>query len=283
MRRSVFLGAVVVFSGAVASVGCGKQEAPAAGAPAPAPETTPKPGAAAPEQVSYDPSKPEIKIDWATFSSALPPNDPFVPDWKSKNGKVAEVSGVMGSVSANPQTGREAFMLRADTGKGAIGCELMALPDWRQAGPGRRLKVVGVLDVKDHGQRGIDIRLNHATIVSVSGEKTIPEFTAEQIGKEYAADRAGFDKKWKAEDKFYYVTGTLTMAEEYPLTGGGVAHKMRVSAGPVDLYCHLLNGRGVEADRPKPGDKVVLLVECQGYSQGFEAVSMNGLYAGKAP
>jgi hypothetical protein len=119
--------------------------------------------------------------------------------------------------------------------------------------------------------------------VAVSGDKTIPELTAEQIGKEYAAAPAAFDKKWKAEDKFYYVTGTLTMAEVHPLTGGGVAHKLRVAAGPVDLYCHLLNGRGVEADPPKPGDKVTLLVECQGYSQGFEAITMTGVYAGKAP
>jgi len=287
MRKSVFLGVVVAFSAAVlASAGCDKKDSPTTGNPAPAPtlepDTGPKPGGP-PENVSYDPQMPEIKIDLARFSSALTANDPAVKEWVSKNGKVAEVAGIMGSFSVNQKTGRETFRLKAETDSGhAIGCELMALPDWQQVGPERRLKVVGVLDVKDHGQRGIDIRLNHATITAVSGNKTIPELKAVQIGKEYAADPVAFEKKWKVEDKFYYVTGTLKEVES-SFSDGVVVNKFRVAAGPTDLYCHVLNGRGVEVEPPVVGDRVILLLECQGYTPGFAAIAMTGVYAGKAP
>ena len=218
MRRSIFLSVVfALFGTALASVGCGQKETPATGdsplAPAsnPGPELEPKPGVIPPDQITYDPLRPEIKIDLATFSTALLANDPSVKEWVSKSGKVAEVVGIMGSFSVNQKTGRETFILRAETGdiSRAMGCELQALPDWRQVSPGRRLKVVGVLDVRDYGPRGIDIRLNHATIVTVSGHQLTSDLVATQIGKEYAASPLAFDKKWKVEDKFYFVTGTL--------------------------------------------------------------------------
>ncbi len=290
MRRSIFLGvAFALFGTALANIGCGKKETPATGdsplapAPNPGPELEPKPSVIPPDQITYDPLMPEIKIDLAKFSSALLANDPSVKEWVSKNGKVAEVVGIMGSFSVNQKTGRETFILKSETGDAsrAMGCELQALPDWRQVSPGRRLKVVGILDVKDYGPRGIDIRLNHATIVTVSGDKLTPDLAAKQIGEEYAASPSAFGKKWKVEDKFYLVTGTLKEVEQITLSGGEVANKFRIAAGPVDLYCNILNGRGVNADPPKTGDKVTLLLECFGYSPGYEAIAMTGAYAGK--
>ena len=189
----------------------------------------------------------------------------------------------MVAMSANQNTGREILRLEAQPGSGrAIGCELQVLPDWRQACPGRKTKVVGLLDVQDHGPRGTDIRLKDAIVMDVSGNR-LPEVAAEVIGKAYAAKPAEFDKKWKVEDKYYYVIGTLKTVEKLPLPGGRFANKFRVAAGPVDLHCNILNEHGVDADPPGAGDKVTLLLECLGYASSFEAIGMTGVYAGKGP
>src|SRR5262249_49616322 len=154
-------------------------------------------------------SKPDLKIDLTQFSSALPANHPATKEWVAKSGKVAEVEGTMGGIDLNPKTGYETFIVRPETRTGtAIGCELLSLPDWREVCPGRRIRVVGVIDIHDYGTRGMDIRLKDATVVAASGEK-VPAFNAEQIGKEHAADPKGFSKKWPSEEKFVYVTGKL--------------------------------------------------------------------------
>jgi hypothetical protein len=290
MRRTISFIVAFTFLGiALMSVGCAMKDSPTSGSSTPTPDPDPKPGGdqGPAKPIAYDPTKPDIKIELAKFSSALVAKDPATKEWTAKNGKIAEVEGIMGSITSNDKTGREVFRLRAENGdvSRAIRCELMALTNWQLAGPGRKVTVVGVLDVKDHGPRGTDISLNDAIIVSIAGHThETEEIAAEQIGKDYAADPKGFDKKWKAEDKYFYVTGTLKRIEATPLTNSPlVANAFVIAAGPTDLRCQIQNGRGVEANPPKPGEKVTMLVECLGYAAGFEAISMDGVYAGKGP
>jgi hypothetical protein len=293
MRRFIFTSAVFAFATiALACASCGKETVPTSDNPPPTKEDeqpAPKPKAhfdftePVPAPRVVDPANPDLKIDLARFSSALPANDPAVKDWMAKNGKTAEVVGVMGSIFVNSNTGHENFFLKAENGprERAIGCDLQVAPDWRIVSPGRNVKVVGFLDVKDHGSRGIDIRLVDAVIVAVWGNKLL-EVSAQQLGKEFAADNAAFEKKWTVEDRFYYVTGVLKRVDTIPLSKTTYSYKYVIAAGAVDLYCHVQNERGVIANPPEEGEKVTLLMECLGYSPGFRAVAMAGVYVGKA-
>jgi hypothetical protein len=292
MRRFIFTFAITAFAAALACAGCGKETVPTSDNPPPRPYEQPvEPPQPKPKLVLdftekgdrvVDPTNPDLKIDLSRFASALAADDPAVKDWKAKNGKTAEVEGIMGSIFVNTNNGHENFFLKAENGprERAIGCDLQIAPDWRMVSPGRKVKVVGFLDVQDHGQRGIDIRLADAVIVVVSGNKLL-EVSAQQLGKEFAADSAGFEKKWTVEDRFYYVTGVLKRVDKVPLSKTSFSHKFVVAAGPVDLYCHVQNERGVIANPPEEGEKVVLLMECLGYSAGFKAIAMAGVYVGK--
>lgn len=288
MRRFILLPAAVACLGTgLAGMGCAGNgpATTASSAAGPDPRSAPKPGedpgTAPARRATYDPGRPDINIDLSRFSSALAANDPRLPEWAAKKGLVARVNGIMGSAHTNPRNGYERFTVRAETGGPAcaIVCELMALPDWRQVSPGRRVAVVGVLTLQDYGSRGIDICLTDATVVAASGDKP-PEWQAEQIGKEYAANPGEFAKKWVAEGRHFYVTGRLKSAERTPLAGSPLfANRFVIAAGPAQLHCHIRNGRGVDADPPSPGDKVTVLAECSAADSG--AVTLNGFYAGK--
>lgn len=298
MRGSIPLRvAFALFGACPVLIGCGKKAPPASGdttpppaagpgaPPGPGAKPGPRPGSIPLASIPYDVNKPDLKIDLTKFQSTISPKEPSFAEWSAKSGKVAEVEGVMGYLSADLKTGHETFLLKPAVGTGGgLACALLAPPDWRSAGPGRSVKVVGVLDAQKQLGGGLYVRLKDAIIMAVSGDKN-PEVTAEQIGKDFRpANPAEFDKKWKASDKYYYVTGTLKRVDKIPLKGGrGPANKFAVGAGAVDLYCHIQNERGVDADPPKPGDKVTLLLACQGYEPTYRAVSMAGVYVGKTP
>lgn len=290
MRMS-YLGLLSAFLVvALASAGCNKKntntgnEPGPGGGPGPGGDPGPKPKGKRDSiplsEFPYDPIKPDFKIDLAKFSSSIAANDPVAKDWVAANGKVVEVRGVMGTLSAGPKTRRETYLVKGEHGGGTIACESLFPPNWRKESPGRIVTVVGRLDVQDQG--GINISLTDAHVMATSNvEGANPEVTAEQLGNEYTANAAGFDKKWKVPGKYYYVTGTLKRIDKIPLSGGASAIKFIVGAGKTDLYCHIQNERGVNEDPPKVGDKVTLLLECQGYDGTFKGISMAGVYVDK--
>jgi hypothetical protein len=278
MRRSISRVVAFALLGAGLAGGCGKKDSGGDSPPGPGPKG--KRDRIPLSEFPYDPTKPEIKIDLAKFSSFVPAKDPAAAEWATKNGKVAEVRGVMGHLSAGLKSRRETYLMKAEFGGGTIACESLFPPDWRKESPGRPVTVVGLLDVQQDKDGGANIRLKDAHVMATSGEKN-QEVAAEQLGKEYAANAAEFHKKWKVPDRYYYVTGTLKKVDKIPLSGGAFANKFTVAGGPVDLYCHIQNERGVNEDPPKAGDNVTLLLECQGYDGGSRAIWMSGVYVDK--
>src|SRR5262245_26835490 len=112
MRRFTSLGvAVSVLGVCLASAGCAATDPAPTGNSSPAPDpqraSKPKdePDSSAPRSITYDPARPDIKIDLAWFSSALAANDPRVPEWRAKKGLIAQVQGIMGGFHTNPKTG----------------------------------------------------------------------------------------------------------------------------------------------------------------------------------
>lgn len=287
--------ALLTFTAVIAlAAGCGKKESTSGGGggpapgpdehsqgPGPLPKRDPKTGGIPLNQFPYDPTKPEVKIDLAKFKSFFPAKDPAAAEWKAKAGKLAEVRGVMGHLSAGLKSRRETYLVKDEFTGNSIACESLFPPDWTKVAPGKSVTVVGLLDAEQRKGGDLSVRLKDAHVMAHGNTVTVPEVTAEQLGKEYAANSSAFDKKWKVTGRYYYVTGTLQRIDALPLSGGGVANKFRVGAGKTTLYCHIQNERGVKADPPKPGDKVRLLVECQGYDGGFQGISMSGVYVGK--
>jgi hypothetical protein len=291
MRRFIVLGILFAFFGiALVSVGCKKKgtsstggdstPGPDSGGPGPIPKRNPKTGGIPLSQFPYDPTKPEIKIDLAKFTSSLGTNDPMIVDWLKKSGKLAEVYGVMGNLSVSLKTRRETYLVKGEFDGGAISCESLFPPDWRKEAPGRTVTVVGILEVTQPKSGGADIYLKDAHVMAQSGQP-VAEVSAEKLGQDYAANAVEFEKKWKVKDRYYYVVGNLKRFDKIALSGSGVANKFILAGGKVDLYCNIQNQRGVEADPPKVGDTVTVLVEYYGYDGGFKAIAMSGVYVDK--
>jgi hypothetical protein len=288
MPRLLFLIVAFALLGTgLASIGCKKKDSPApddspgpGGGPGPKPKG--KRDSIPLSEFPYDPQKPEVKIDLAKFSSFALAKDPAAAEWLKKKGKLAEVYGVMGYILGNVETRRESVVVRDQFGKNAIECELLFPPDWRKVSPGRIVTMVGILDVQQNKSGDVLIKLKDAHPMAMSNVPGAnPEVSAEQLGKDYSANAAAFDKKWKVSDKYYYVTGTLKRIDKYPLPNGRVVNKYILAAGPVELVCGIYNERGVAADPPKTGDKITMLLECQGYDSGFKGISMSGVYVDK--
>ena len=51
----------------------------------------------------------------------------------------------------------------------------------------------------------------------------------------------------------------------------------------MDLDCRVWNWRAVDADKPKAGDKVTMLLEYRGHDPKSKSITMTGVYVGKAP
>src|SRR5262249_35457580 len=123
---------------------------------------------------------------------------------------------------------------------------------WRRALPGQRIKLKGRVAKRDGADGGV---LFGCVITDVSGAPP-PTLTAEELGKQYAADRAGTSGKYNG--KFMILTGetakvTVRLGMEstviFQTTG-----KLRVSA--------VFFGLRSEARALKPGDKIKVLGEC---------------------
>ncbi len=265
-------------------IGCSaKSEPTTTGEPTPEPNPNPnrpepKPKGGIPlSKFPYDPTKPEHKISLAKFKSPIPASDPTAKDWLAKNGKVGEVHGIMGYLFAAPRTRHEAYNVRSETESGSIACESLFPPDWRAASPGRVVTVVGVIEALKQGD-GVQVRLKDAHVMAIAPGRKNMEATAEELGELYTLDRAAFDRKWKAADRYTYVTGTLKRIDKVPNRNGELSNKFILAAGSVELYCHIQNERGVKANPPKAGDKVTVLVNCSGYDSNVKGIAMNGVY-----
>jgi hypothetical protein len=230
------------------------------------------------DQIPYDPIKPEIKIDLAKFTSNLPANSPAIKEWETKKGKLAEVYGIMGQISANPKTKNEVLLVRDQFGTATISCEALFPPDWQKTYPGIIITVVGLVDIEKR-KDGISIRLDKALVMATSNT-TISQVTAEQLAIEYSANATEFDKKWNVSGKYYYVTGTLSRMDK--VSGSdGMINRFLINNGAIELNCMILNEHGIEDDPPAIGSKVKLLLQCRGFDAKAKAISMTGVYVGK--
>jgi len=294
MRKLIFFGVLCFVGATLAGIGCGKKPEPTAAddsseeeqeasTPEPKPKPKPKSKLGIPlSKFPYDPTKPEHKISLTKFKSPIPASDPAAKDWLAKHEKVGEVHGIMGYLFAAPRTRHEAYNIRSETESSFIACESLFPPDWRAASPGRRVTVVGVIEAIKQGDGAVQVRLKDAHVMATDNRTKNEEVTAEELGEQYGlGDAAAFDRKWKAADRYTYVTGTLKWLGKVPNRSGELSNKFVLAAGPVELYCHIHNDRGVNANPPKAGDKVTVLVNCSGYDASVKGISMSGVYVDK--
>jgi hypothetical protein len=288
MKRSILLAAALVL---LAGVGCKKKESPPTdGSAAPGEDRKPGPGPGPKPQgprdsiplseFPYDPIKPEVTIDLKTFSPTVPAKDPAAQEWLAKNGKSAEVRGVLGPLSGPAKSGREVYVMRDEFGEATITCESLFPPNWKKVSPGSVITVVGRIEAQTKGDR-VEIRLTDAHQMAMptpANDKT----TADQIAQEYAADPKGFAAKWQSLERYDYVTGTLDLIEKTPSSGpDGGAYKFALRAGNTKLALRVQNPRGVEADPPKPGEQVTVLAHLDGHDGKDAVITGSGVYVGK--